>query len=86
MSYTRPLCLTFSQFGSDQEAINLVEVVEKILDSAPAKSSELIDRPRILPPGGFFGHMSILSPLTEVQGRITSGQRRFQIPMSPTQA
>jgi hypothetical protein len=41
----------FDLFTSEQEATNLAEVVEKILDPAPAKRSELIDRPRILPPG-----------------------------------
>lgn len=42
---------TFDLFTPNQEAINLAEVVEKILDPAPAKPSELIDRPRLLPPG-----------------------------------
>ena len=36
---------------SQQEAINLTEVAEELLDPAPANPSELIDRPRILPPG-----------------------------------
>ena len=38
-------------FTPEQEAMNLADVIEKILDPTPAKPSELIDRPRILPPG-----------------------------------
>ncbi|KAF9652907.1 hypothetical protein BDM02DRAFT_3183249 [Thelephora ganbajun] len=37
-----------------EEATNLAEAVEKLIDPAPAKPSELIDRPRILPPGSNF--------------------------------